>query len=474
MNGFLATALLSLSLFLGSVHASEPTVIRFDPQSSSLLISIPSQAMPQGEHEIPNFLAVTAQTQDRVTLTGKLPEISEPDSRFGVGEGGAFLFSAIDWLDPAAWAGGYLRLESPSGYPGVASGKRVSELDANGQYIAEYRINSDEDLSQLHVFFGPYLINTEILELNDQSIELRTYFKPENQPDSPAYLRAVATYLEGYSNRIGPYPFERFSVVSAPLPVGLGLDRMTYVSEQILGHSYMLGRSLAHEVLHSWWGSGVKVNYQQGNWAEGLTTFMADYALAQQQSEAKAMEMRRGWLEALNRVDSYEPLGRFRYAPRRTDQSVGYGKSAMFFHMLHQRLGDEAFYTGIRQFWNSSRGASAGWSEIQHALAKSSGVDLSEDFEFWLTAQRLPRYSVEIADQIEVPNGFRVVLSIHAKNAPQTGRLPIKFLSSESAETRWVQFNGEWSEVDLIFANKIDTVVVDPHFEVLRRLDTKQ
>ena len=90
MNGFLATALLSLSLFLGSVHASEPTVIRFDPQSSSLLISIPSQAMPQGDDEIPNFLAVTAQTQDRLTLTGKLPEISGPDSRFGVGEGGAF------------------------------------------------------------------------------------------------------------------------------------------------------------------------------------------------------------------------------------------------------------------------------------------------------------------------------------------------------------------------------------------------
>ena len=472
MNGFLTMALLTLSLFLGSVQASEPTVIRFDPQSNSLMISTHIQAMPQGDHKIPDFLTLTAETQDRVTLSGKLPDISRPDRRFGVGEGGAFLFGAIAWLDPVALAGAHLRLESPSGYPGVATGTLVSELDTNGQYTVEYLINSDEDISQLHVFFGPYMINTQILELNDQSIELRTYFKPENQPDSSAYLKAVGTYIEEYTNRIGQYPFEHFAVVSAPIPVGLGLDRMTYVSEQILGHSYMLGRSLAHEVLHSWWGSGVKVNYQQGDWAEGLTTFMADYALAQQQSDAKATEMRRGWLKALNSVDKYEPLSSFRYAPRRTDQSVGYGKSAMFFHMLHQRMGDEAFYAGLRQFWNSSRGASAGWSEIEHALAKSSGADLSADFEFWLAAQRLPSYSVEIADQIQASTGYRVILSISAENAPQTGHLPIKFLSSESAQTRWVAFSGEWSEVDLMFANKIDTVLLDPHFEVLRRLDT--
>ena len=473
VNRFLATALLSISLFLGSVQASEPTVIRFDPQSNNLMISTHSQAMPQGDYEIPNFLTLTEETDGRVTLRGKLPDITGPDTRFGVSEGGAFLFSAIAWLDPEAMAGARLRLESPSIYPGVATGKLVSELDTNGQYTVEYLITSYEDPSQLHVFFGPYLINTEILELNDQSIELRTYFKPENQPDSSAYLKAVGTYIEEYSKRIGQYPFERFAVVSAPIPVGLGLDRMTYVSEQILGHSYMLGRSLAHEVLHSWWGSGVKVNYQQGNWAEGLTTFMADYALAQQQSDAKAMEMRRGWLEALSSVDQYEPLSRFKYAPRRSDQSVGYGKSAMFFHMLRQQLGDEAFYAGIRQFWNSSKGSAVGWPEIQNALEMSSGVDLSAEFEFWLSAQRLPIYSIEIAAQMQASDGYRVSLTVKTEGAPQTGLLPINFLGREADEIRWVGFNGERSQVDLAFAQQIEDVVLDPDFEVLRRLDIR-
>ena len=44
----------------------------------------------------------------------------------------------------------------------------------------------------------------------------------------------------------------------------------------------MQERSLAHEVLHAWWGNAVAVDYERGNWSEALTTFMADYALAEE------------------------------------------------------------------------------------------------------------------------------------------------------------------------------------------------
>jgi len=38
--------------------------------------------------------------------------------------------------------------------------------------------------------------------------------------------------------------------------------------------------SLGHEVLHSWFGNSVEVDAGQGNWCEGLTTYLADQAFA--------------------------------------------------------------------------------------------------------------------------------------------------------------------------------------------------
>ena len=465
--------LIGFGLPVASINAaSSEMLVRFDPEHNNLSISLPVDAVPNRGADIPAFLSIISESDQRITLGGELPDISRPDARFGSGEGGAFLFSALDWLSPSTLDGGLLKLESPANYPGLATGRAIEERQINNQFIAEYELTGD--LSQLHIFFGPYQIRRQLLDLGERSIELRTYFKAVNQNDTEAYLKAAAGYIERYNHQIGNYPFERFSVVSAPIPVGLGLDRMTYVSEQILGHSYMLGRSLAHEVLHSWWGSGVNVDYQQGNWAEGLTTFMADYALAEERSENAAREMRRGWLEALNRLDQYEPLSRFRYAPRRSDQSVGYGKSAMLFYILRQHLGEKAFYAGLRQFWGRSKGSVVGWDQLQAAFESASGMDLSGQFGFWLSARALPEYSVDITSQIQTSEGYGVTLAISAKNAPLTGHLPVQLVTGQSAEIHWIEFSGSVSEVNVVVASKVDRLELDPNFEVLRRLNNAQ
>jgi aminopeptidase N len=77
---------------------------------------------------------------------------------------------------------------------------------------------------------------------------------------------------------IGAYPFSGFSVVASPLPTGFGMPTLTYLGAEVLKLPFIRATSLGHEILHNWWGNGVLVDYASGNWAEGLTTFMADYA----------------------------------------------------------------------------------------------------------------------------------------------------------------------------------------------------
>ena len=45
---------------------------------------------------------------------------------------------------------------------------------------------------------------------------------------------------------------------------------------------FILHTSYPHEILHNWWGNGVYVDYETGNWSEGLTAYLADHLLKEQ------------------------------------------------------------------------------------------------------------------------------------------------------------------------------------------------
>ncbi len=85
-------------------------------------------------------------------------------------------------------------------------------------------------------------------------------------------------------------------MVSSPTPTGFGMPTLTYLGVEVLRLPFIRTTSLGHEVLHNWWGNGVYPDYAQGNWSEGLTTFMADYAYKERESDEAARDMRRGWL----------------------------------------------------------------------------------------------------------------------------------------------------------------------------------
>ena len=74
------------------------------------------------------------------------------------------------------------------------------------------------------------------------------------------------------------------------------MPTLTYLGIDVLRLPFIRATSLGHEVLHNWWGNGVYPDWQSGNWSEGLTTFLADYAYKEEESEAAAREMRIGWL----------------------------------------------------------------------------------------------------------------------------------------------------------------------------------
>ena len=170
------------------------------------------------------------------------------------------------------------------------------------------------------------------------------------------------------------------------------MPTLTYLGAQVIRLPFIRDTSLGHEVLHNWWGNGVYVDYARGNWAEGLTTFMADYAYKERASGAAAREMRHGWLRdyAALPAGMDKPLAAFTSRTHSASAAVGYGKAAMLFYMVREKIGTDAFDRAIRAFYRDYRFKRASWAELEAAFSKASGQPLGPFFETWLTAHRRP------------------------------------------------------------------------------------
>lgn len=328
----------------------------------------------------------------------------------------------------------------------------------------QVRFRFEGPSTSLGIFAGTYDVQTRA----HGDLTLRTYFQTEQADLSDSFLAASGTYIDRFADQIGPYPYTDFSVVSAPIPVGLGFAGLTYVGQEILPHSYMTGRSLAHEILHSWWGNKVLVNYGAGNWAEGLTTFMADYGVAEEEGPQAAQQMRTDWIRALDHMDvgDMQPLTAFRSASHNGgQQGEGYGKAAMVFHMLRMELGADAFYDGVRRFYADNQNRRATWDDLQTAFESSAARDLNWFFDQWITRANLPEVFLDDARN----NGANTVnLNLLQKQPVYDLLLPVVIETATGPHTHMLRLNKAQQSVAITTDAPALSVQIDPAFDIAR------
>ena len=387
-------------------------------------------------------------------LSGTVPEqgadFAGPEGSYLGGDGEWFLNSGDQLVTYL------LNLQVPAGQRIVSSGRLVEEVVGETTYHASFAAEHPSEPPSL--FAGPY----QVRERQDGDLRLRTYFHPELSELADEYLDAAAPMIARYSEEIGPYPYDDFHIISAPVPVGLGFANLTYVGRRVLPLPFMRGRSLAHEVLHNWWGNGVSIA-PGGNWAEGLTTYMADYALSE-----TPQEMRQGWLRdyAALPADRDGPVSDFRGKRHDASQVVGYGKVAFIFDMLRREIGQPAFAAGLRAFWRDQRFKAAGWPELQAAFEQAAGRELAWFFSQWVERAGAPRLEIaaaEVTDQ-------ELTLSLR-QDAPAY-RLTVPLALTTTLGTRLVPLvvEGEETTFHLALDGPLLSLRLDPGFDVFRRL----
>ena len=412
--------------------------------------------------------------RDHRSVRGGIPPMPAPE--------GSFLSSGSGWYPRPADLFSYrVKLAVPYGQRALVAGKRIAESSpakTGESYRASFEFIQPSD--GIDLMAGPWVVREKAIKRGAQSpLHLRTFF-PADLDAVPglaeAYLDDTAAYIARYSRDIGAYPYSEFSIVASPLPTGFGMPTLTYLGAEVLRLPFIRKTSLGHEILHNWWGNGVYVDYERGNWSEGLTTFMADYAYKEDESATAASEMRLAWLRdaAVFAGEKSGSLRDFRSRANAAGANVGYGKSAMLFVMLRDRLGKKAFDQGIRNFWTAQRFKVTAWDDLQTAFESASGEQLGSFFAPWLDQQALPDVVITHAKSSRSGKQYQLNITFGKQDANLPLRLPLEIRGAGKHETHWIDLAAARNTATLKLAFKPQTLRLDPEMRVWRRLAASQ
>jgi len=361
----------------------------------------------------------------------------------------------------------------PKEFTAIAEADQIERHDSpEGR---QFHFRFPQPVAAIHLVAGPYEVQT--VSFGDGR-KLSTYFFAEDRELADRYRDQALAYLTRYQALLGDFPYNHFAIVENRLPSGYAMPTFTLLGQTVVRLPFITATSLGHEILHQWFGNAVMVDYAQGNWSEGLTTYLADQAFAEEQSQGEAFRK-----EQLAKYQSYVPadnalaLQGFMGATGTTDRdrqrvrAVGYNKASMLFHMLRLRIGDEAFFAGLRDFYTRLRYRPAGWDDLRGSFETAGHQELGDFFNQWLERTDIPDFGIENPRNAEKDGQpeLRFTLVQRTKN-PYQLTLPVTVQSDGKTIVKTIEATDKRTEVAIPLAAPAETVIIDQNYDLMRSL----
>lgn len=315
----------------------------------------------------------------------------------------------------------------------------------------------------------------QVEQQNHNNIRLHSYFLPDNAPLAKTYLQRSIDYLRLYEQQLGAYPYQQLNLVETPLPAGSSMPTYTLLGSKVIRLPFILDNtildtSLGHEILHQWLGNSVYIDHSQGNWAEGLTNYLAEHFFAAQRQQDAAYRQQ---IMADYQAYVHQPMAvkDFRQRQNKAQSAVGYGKVAMIFHQLKQRYGEKQFLQTLRQLIQKNTGKKLNWQQIQQQFEQDTGDNLSGYFQPWLNGQDIPNLQAT-AVKINVQRG-----QIHAQFELRQDNdtlyplsVPLTIHTDGGIIQKTLQITQKKQTVDLILPARPHHMVLDENYDLMRQL----
>jgi aminopeptidase N len=374
-----------------------------------------------------------------------------------------------------------MKVDVPPGWKAVGEGALASEgatkVEGADGIAVDRTVNVWSELNptpEIYLVAGRYFTHEDRYAGDGSApIRIMTYTYEPSDSLCQVYIDATKRYLALYGGLIGPYPWPKFALVENFWQTGYGMPSFTLLGSRVIRLPFIVNTSYGHEILHNWWGNSVYVDYNLGNWCEGLTAYGADYLYKERASADQAREYRHQTLVAFNDYVTERkdfPLSEFLERSDAATQSVGYGKSLMVYHMLRRSLGDSVFWAGLRGFYAQYKFKTASWDDLAGAFEKASGRDLGWFFGQWVSRPGAPLVSLGAAERAEGGGGHRVSFTLKQMAPPFVVDLPVRIETTHGTEDFTVRLAEAESTYSIETRSEPLTLAIDPDFDVFRRL----
>jgi hypothetical protein len=274
-----------------------------------------------------------------------------------------------------------VQLQMPAGWEAAASSPLIHRWNEGGS--ACYRWDTQNEYPGMSVVGG---------RLHRHVAGKCTFLWSAPRPD----LAEVVLDALGFCEEIlGPCPFAGLTVVLGPgfVPGGYADRGLIYVGENKLN-----ARTLAHELVHQWWGRGVWAKQHGDRWlTEGLAGYLALLYL-ESRGEALLDETLETYREDYRQAVATwgdKPLAEVNsadYERKGLVSALIYKKGVWLHWMLHALLGDR-YFAALRAIGAEYRGRPITTAEYIAALAGIYAEQRDAIAAFaqqWLAAPGLP------------------------------------------------------------------------------------
>jgi hypothetical protein len=386
-----------------------------------------------------------------------------------ISEKGTFLLSGSGWrpVMPDHESSCSLTVKAPKGIIAVTSGRRLGETTEGNHTNSRWEI--EQPVRGLSLSAGNY----QIFEKQAGKVGIYAFLFPKSAYLAKDYMDATAKYLGLYESMFGTYPFPKFAVVENFFPTGYGFASYTLLGSQVLRLPFIIDTSLGHEIAHSWWGNGVYPDYSQGNWSEGLTTYVADFLYKERQSEKEARDYRlqvlRNYATLVSPSNDF-PLADFTGRMDPVTKVIGYDKGAMFFHMLRKHVGEDIFWAGLREVYSRQLFQKTSWDDFREIFEEISGTSLKLFFEQWVYRKGAPQLKLEDVEFTKSANGGRITGNLVQKPLFYDLQVTMKMETDREIISKTISLNDKSASFEFSIGGTPRKLTVDPDIHIFRKM----
>ena len=253
------------------------------------------------------------------------------------------------------------------------------------------------------------------------------------QRDAGFYDFAIPTKeaLAFYSEFVGPFSYEKLANVQSNSVAG-GMEAASaifYSAGSVAGTRPVRWRNVViHEIAHQWFGDAVTESDWDNVWlSEGFATYFTllfiEHAYGRDEFATGLRDSRRTVLDFDTKSPAYRVVHANLTDMANVTSAMTYQKGSWTLHMLRNEMGDDRFWTGIRDYYARHRNGNATTADFRRAMEQAAGRDLGPFFEQWLYRGGVPRLTGTWRWDSAAK---QVIVELHQTQAGDPFQLPIE------------------------------------------------